>query len=431
MKKFKIISFGCKVNYYETEALSQQLLKYGWEQSLNPDLVIINSCTVTQRADSKVIKAVRKYRRQAPSAKIALIGCSVEKAEDRERFQKENIDFLLPQSRKHTLLECLGLPVSGRGVWDLNVEDFSLNRAFVKIQDGCSNACSFCKVRIVRGKSVSRPEKDILEEIKRLTDKGFKEIVLCGVNIIDYKSRSGSKGRGLLELLERVVKIPGNFRLRLSSLEITSLEAIKELLDFSFTEAKICRHFHFPFQSGDDTVLRAMNKKGRLDDYWKVVSYIRQKSPLAGISCDIIAGFPGESRRQFLNTINLVREIIPVRVHIFPFSPRKGTPAFAFKDKVPPAEVKRRVCLLRKEADCAVESFYQRFIGRQAEVVFDGKINKGYVYGYSREYLRVRVKNPVQKPGRGLYKVKIKKISGNIAQAALTAAKNASAFLDT
>jgi len=257
--RVKFFTLGCKVNQYESQALGEEFIKDGWEVTdRKADLYVINTCTVTHRADAKSKGTILRVRKENPKAKIAVCGCLAQLNYD---FIKElDIDYIIPQDRKYNLVDIiLGRKIRKRSIWDLRITDFFNHRAFVKIQDGCDNFCSFCKIPYLRGMSKSRDKKKIIEEIKRLLPK-HKEIVLCGINIGFY-GRDLYPKESLASLVSDILKIDNLGRIRFSSLEPYLLD--DQLLSF-FTNQKVCPHMHLPFQSGDAKILRLMNKKEQL-----------------------------------------------------------------------------------------------------------------------------------------------------------------------
>ncbi len=385
MKSFKIINSGCKVNYYEAIALKQALESQGFVEKPDPDIFIINTCTVTSKADSKNLYSIRKIKHDFPQAKVAVIGCMVE--DNKDRLKSAGADFLFNQEDKFRVINILTSFDKQYTTWDMQVSNFIHNRALVKIQDGCNNRCSFCKVCLVRGKSISRPYQDILEEVESLVKKGFEEIIICGVNILDYKDLDSNldfKG-----LLDKVSSLEGLGRVRLSSLEPINLD--DDLIDYLSFNKKICPHFHIPFQSADSDILKAMNRKVDSSFYYRIVDRIKKNNPWAGISCDFIIGFPGEKDINFRNTVEFIGYIKPVKVHLFSFSARQGTKAWGMDDKISPKVIRERKEFLEGYSAKRCQEFLSNFIDSDLEVVFDAKSKMDFAFGYSKEYIRVKL----------------------------------------
>lgn len=398
-KTVKFFTLGCKVNQYETEAIRKLCLPMFREAGNKElaDVYIVNTCTVTKNADIKSIKYIRRAKRENPKAKIIVTGCLAEK--DGERIRKEKADFVLPQSRKQDILSLL-IPKAEKlkSTWDLKIDNFPHSRAFVKVQDGCDKACSFCKVRIVRGKSISRPSKDIIEEISILSRKGFKEIVLCGINLGSWQEEK----KGFIFLVRKILEIRELGRLRLSSLEPEHIT--DGLISLIKDTPKLCPHLHIPFQSGSDKILKLMNKKYTSKYYFSLLNRIHRKILSCGISCDIMAGFPREEDKDFQDSLDLLKEAVPVKTHIFPYSPREGTASFSF-NQLPKDIVKLRIKRLKELSEALSLKFRSSQKGKCFNLILDsGDISKSRE-GYTENYIRTQINTPVYT--KGFVKVKI------------------------
>lgn len=417
--KFKIYTLGCKVNQYESQAIREFLISRGWAESENEpaSLYIVNTCTVTHSADVKSKKYIRRAKRENPHAKVIAIGCLVES--DAEALKKEKVDVLIPHSRKEDIFRLFDKEKDYPDIWSFKISDFPRARAFLKIQDGCDNACSFCKVRLVRGKSKSRPAFDIIEEVKVLIDKGFKEIVFCGT---DLGSWTGEGGSFLVSLLEKVIEIPGLGRVRLSSIEPKYVN--DELLNLMAGTDKICSHLHLPFQSGSDKVLKLMNKPAGSNLYYSLLDKIRKVIPDCGVSCDIMAGFPGEGDEDFSQTKKLLQRTEPVRAHVFSYSSRGGVLSNQIKEQLSPELIKKR----STEAISFSRQLSYKFRKQKEEniykIVFDTGAYKGYKEGYTSNYIRVRVNDKNDKfdngNGFGLAKVRISEVGYDLTVGQIT-----------
>ncbi len=384
--KVKFITLGCKVNQYETQSLREIFLANGFKETFTKaDFYFINTCSVTHSADRKSIKYIRKAKKENPQAKILVTGCLAEK--DKELIEKEGVDYIVSQNQKYKIPSILNLKnkLSLKDNLSLRITDFYLNRAFVKIQDGCNNFCSFCKVRLIRGKSKSRPVEEIVREVKFLLERGFKEIVLCGINLGSYKSQ----GKDLISLLKLLIKIKGLGRLRLSSIEPQYVS--KELLNLISSTEKVCPHLHIPFQSGSDKILKLMNKKVKSSFYRELVSEIRKTIPDCGISADFMIGFPYEEEEDFKKTLRLIEETNPVRSHIFPYSERKQTPSFKFP-KISSKVVRERKEIAIQVGEKASLRFRKSQEKKMFKVVLDENSEKSYTRGYTENYIRVLLK---------------------------------------
>jgi threonylcarbamoyladenosine tRNA methylthiotransferase MtaB len=379
--KVKFYTLGCKVNQYETQALSEEFSTLGCQLTeANADLCVINTCTVTSRADTKSREMISKARRQNPSAKIAVCGCMVDKNFALERL---GADYIIAQKNKQSVADIIfDRPLRRRDIWSLRIKSFPNHRAFVKIQDGCDNACSFCKVRVVRGKSRSRPEKEILEEIKKISLL-HREIVLCGINLGLY-GRDLTPPRNLPFLIEKILALDSVERLRLSSLEPALLDnKIFKL----FNNKKLCPHLHFPFQSGDDKILKEMNKQETVSLYEEVVYNLRKNNSLFAISCDIMIAFPSEDGQAFKNTVNFLKKVKPMRTHIFSFSAREHTSFYGAKP-ANSTDIAGRKKYLKELTNMLSLEYKQKFLGKNLHVIAEEK-KDGYTCGYSENYLKV------------------------------------------
>jgi len=386
MKTIKFFTLGCKVNQYDTQKIREQFLSAGFKEENNArpaNICLINTCTVTHRADSDSLNLIRRAKRENPKAKIIVTGCLAEL--DSKKI--EGADFIVKNKSKGKIVNLLqGLSPKGT-VPVTGISDFQGHtRAFVKIQDGCDNFCSYCKIPLVRGRSLSRPKNDIIAEVNRLVERGFKEIVLTGICLGSYSGLSG--------LIEGLEKIEGLLRIRLSSIEAGDVS--DGLINKISESEKLCRHLHIPIQSGDDEILKKMNRKYNRAGYLSLIKKIKRKIPGMAITTDVLVGFPGESEKNFSNTLDLIKKIMPLKVHIFPYSSRPGTVAAGFVDPPIKAEIiKERIRRLQKVAgDCKI-SFEKNFLGRTMPVLFESRVkNKlDFWQGYTDNYLKVRVKS--------------------------------------
>jgi len=386
--KVKFITLGCKVNQYETQALLEQFARAGFEPTDGAaDIYVINTCTVTRAADTKSKETILKAKKENSSAKIVACGCMAQLNAD--ELKNLGVDYIVPQDKKQNLIDYISNDTIGsRSIWDLKISDFENKRAFVKIQDGCDNLCSFCKIPYLRGPSRSRGKNDIIEEIKRLSDK-HREVVLCGINLGLY-GKDLKPPLGLSGLLSDILKIENLGRIRLSSLEPSLID--DDLLSM-LKEPKVCPHLHLSFQSGDDKVLKLMNKKETVDIYYSVVEKARGIFPSIAISCDIMAGFPYEEDDDFNNTVNFLKDIRPMRMHIFRFSPREKTPLSNFKIRNY-GKVKERAGVLKDMKEEFSKEYRKKFLGRMLTMVAEEKDN-GYCAGYTENYIRVYVKEDI------------------------------------
>jgi len=349
----------------------------GFKESTNgkpADICLINTCTVTHKADRDSRHAILKARSLYPQAKIIVTGCLVEKGAG-DLAKLKGIDLIV-----------------GKSFFPEGISKFcGHTRAFLKIQDGCDNFCSYCKVPLVRGRSRSRELSEIIPEAQALVKNGFQEIVLCGICLGSY-GKDLSPPLSLVEVIESLEKIKGLLRIRLSSIEAG--DVTDELIAKMGKSKKLCRHLHIPIQSGDDKTLKKMNRRYSRSDYLKLVRRIKRQVPGIAITTDVLVGFPGESEAGFSHTLDLVRKIMPLRVHIFPYSPREGTVAVDFNHKLSPDIVKRRMKRLKGLASECSLKYRRQFLNKKMDVLIESrsKENPDFWQGHTDNYIRVLVK---------------------------------------
>ncbi|MCF6156531.1 MAG: tRNA (N(6)-L-threonylcarbamoyladenosine(37)-C(2))-methylthiotransferase MtaB [Candidatus Brocadia sp.] len=419
MKTCAFITLGCKVNQYETQAIRESLAAKGFIETAPEqaaDLYVINTCTVTSASDEKSRQYIKKVRRKNPAATVVVTGCYAES--DTETIKKlEGVDFVITKAEEAQLAEIVSrdtvhrVPASPskRGGWgddtyiprsekesiyNLKISHFAGHtRAFLKIEDGCDLYCSYCIIPYVRGGIKSRRPQDILEEAQRLIDNGYKEIILTGIHLGAYGKDTQGNYR-LLDIIQMLCNLSGLERLRLSSIEVN--EITHDLIDLVAHTNQICPHFHIPLQSGDDFILKRMNRKYSSSQYLEVLDSIRSKIDSPSFTTDVIVGFPGEKDAHFENTINLCKKVGFSRMHIFPFSAREGTPAAKMTDHCHPQIIKKRKTLLDAVAKTSAFSYKKHFLNTRAEVLVeterDSKTNK--LCGYSERYIKVLFDGP-------------------------------------
>jgi threonylcarbamoyladenosine tRNA methylthiotransferase MtaB len=391
--KFTIKTLGCKVNQYEGQVLRENLLRFGFQESgvRETDLAVINSCTVTEQADTKTLKVIRKIKKENPGVKIFVTGCYAVLDEDIRKLKSmPEVYKVVPGRDKIKLplvLESLFGGNSNNKCVEERVSGFNFHtRAFMKIQDGCDQDCSYCKVNLVRGPSRCRDERDILDEMTRLAEAGYMEIVLTGICLGAWR---GSRGQKIASLLQEMDKLQGDFRIRLSSIEPNHID--DSLIETIAVSRRICRHLHIPLQSGSNRILKAMNRRYTAEQFNRLVGRIRKLMPFAGLTMDIIAGFPGETEKDFEQTLRFVRKIKPSRLHVFRYSDRKGTRAFRENGKVSLQEAKNRVEQLIVKGNELQAEFCASFIGRVVDVLVEQRSKGAFLEGYTSEYARMKL----------------------------------------
>jgi len=380
---------GCKLNQSEIEALGRAFVKAGhqWVQACEEaDLCVVNTCTVTQAADHKSRKLIRRLRRANPTARLIVTGCYAEMC-PQEIEAIGGVDLIVGNDDKERLVELLG--GVKRQTSDVKALPLSHTRAFVKIQDGCNNRCTYCIVSLARGRERSRPPREILAEIEALVAAGCKEVVLTGVHIGGY---GRDLGTSLGQLVEDVLSKTPVPRLRLSSIEPWDLEpSILHLWE----NPRLCRHLHLPLQSGCDATLRRMGRRYTTSQYARLVAMARRLIPDLAVTTDIIVGFPGETAEEFAASLSFVEEMEFARTHVFKYSARPGTPAAEMPHQVPFAEKKRRSEAMLELARESSQRFHRRFLGREMDVLWESqcKDDRHAWSGLTDNYIRVTTKN--------------------------------------
>ncbi|OGK04738.1 MAG: hypothetical protein A2W80_02120 [Candidatus Riflebacteria bacterium GWC2_50_8] len=380
MTTFLLKSLGCKVSQYDGERLAEKLRVLGLAQvEETPDIFILNGCSVTGRASQKVRQTLRAAKRRWPAVKLVLTGCEARLLTQRNEELVE-IDWLLKDAESASIsdmLAALALDVQAEAGSAAVVPVTARTRAFLKVQDGCSQFCSYCIVAHLRGPEWSRPIADAVAEASRLVEEGHRELVLTGIHLGHYQP-------SLLPLLKELEKLPGLDRIRLSSIE--SVEVSDELLDWAAESPKACAHMHLPLQSGSDTILRAMRRPYDTVGFAAVVARVRARMPFAAVTTDLIVGFPGETDELFGETLKFLEEMQFSRIHIFKFSPRDGTPAATMSGQIDNATKTRRSEQVETVWHKSAQAFYQRFIGRELEILWETS-EAGTMQGFSREYI--------------------------------------------
>lgn len=403
MRKVAFYTLGCKVNQYETEAMIEAFETAGYETveyEEYADIYIINTCTVTNMGERKSRQIIRRALDSNPDAFIAVVGCysqiAPEKAiempgvklvvgtNERARIV-ELVEYAMNKEEKMNMVSDI---MEVREFEEMSIKNYkSRTRAFLKIQEGCDQYCSYCIIPYARGHIRSRKPEGIIDEVKMLAQNGFKEIVLTGIHVASYGRDLG--GTSLIDIIERVHQIDGIERIRMSSVEP------KTLTDDFITRLsklpKICRHFHLSLQSGCDETLRRMNRKYTTEEYYQVVNHIREVFTDAAITTDLIVGFPGETVDEFQCTVDFVKKIGFSSMHVFKFSPRVGTPAAKYKEQIAPQEKDRRSKIITEIARESEAAFKNKFLNKKVNVLFEQKLEEddNTYEGLTDNYIRV------------------------------------------
>lgn len=403
MKKVKFSTLGCKVNQYETEAMAELFVKNGYEitEDYNCDVFVLNTCTVTNLSDRKSRQQISKIRSENSNAVIAVVGCYSQVRPD-EIENIEGVNVILGTKYRKEIVELCELAKSSnktinkvenigknREFEELTINtEHSMTRAYIKIQEGCSQFCSYCIIPYARGPIRSRNIRDIVLEAKRLADNGFKEIVLTGIHVASYGKDLENDDIGLIDVIEDIGQIDKIKRIRLSSLEPRIVD--KQFLDRLNKVEQFCDHFHLSLQSGSDSILQSMNRKYDTDLYEKTINLIREYYPNAAITTDIIVGFPGETDEDFEKTLKFVDKIQFSKIHVFKYSNRKGTVASKMKNQVSGVVKKERSKLLIEKSKYYTDKFLDNILNQPIKVLFESKNDDGYIKGYTTNYIRVK-----------------------------------------
>lgn len=414
--KVGIYTLGCKVNTYESEFISSILKEANYEiVSFDElcDIYIINTCTVTNQSDSKSRKIINQAIRRNPSACIIAMGCFIEANKD---VEIDGIDILIGNKDKSKIIDLIEQYFKnnkkikslhddlGTEFEDMEIKRFEgRTRAFVKIQDGCENFCSYCIIPFVRGKCRSKNQDQVIKEITTLVENGYKEIVLTGIHTGNY---GVDLGTDFASLLERIIKIKNLYRLRISSIEITELD--DRVLNLLENNQIIADHLHIPLQSGSEEILKKMNRKYNKQYYLDKIEYIRKIRPNISITTDVIVGFPGETEELFQESYDFCKEISFSKIHVFPYSIRSNTAAAKFPNQVDGKVKKERAKKLIELSNELEETYMMKFKNKEISVLIE-RFKDGYSYGHTSNYLLIKTKKEYN--SEEIIDIKIKEIS--------------------
>jgi threonylcarbamoyladenosine tRNA methylthiotransferase MtaB len=403
MRRVALHTLGCKLNFAETSTIAGQFRAQGYEVvgiDVKADVCLINTCSVTERADRECRHMVRRALRYSPDAFVIVAGCYAQLRPD-EIADIPGVDLVLGTKEKfhvfehadgfqkaHQARKIVG-PVESLESADMasSIGFSDRTRAFLKVQDGCDYSCAFCTVPLARGASRSVAVPDVIQEAGRVVDAGYREIVLTGVNVGDYGRRGGTS---LLALLSELVDIDGLDRIRISSIEPNLLT--DELLALWGRNSKLCKHFHIPLQGGNDDILRSMRRRYLTDLYTDRIATVRRLFPSAGIGADLIVGFPGETDELFSETYTFLVDLPISYLHVFTYSERPDTPALSIDGRVEPRIRAKRSEMLRILSSRKRHVFYSSFLDSVVNVLFEDRTADGYWSGLTPEYMRVKVR---------------------------------------
>lgn len=418
--KFKVINLGCKVNTYESTYIEETFIKNNYIEACDlsqANIIIVNTCSVTNMADKKSMKLIRKVRRENKNAILVVCGCSSQN--NIEEYKKCNVDILLGNKNKSKIfdyvkkylidkIKIVDYDENRKTCFDnMSLDNFSKHtRAFVKVQDGCDNFCSYCIIPMLRGSIRSRKYQDVIDEVKSLANNGFKEVVLVGIHTGSYFD----DGKDISDLIEGISKIDDIKRIRISSIEVTELN--DKFLNLLSSCNKIVDHMHIPLQAGSDSVLKNMNRKYDLQYFEEKINKIRSIRPNINITTDVIVGFPGETDDNFDNTLEFCKKISFGKIHVFPYSVRNNTKAALLPNHVDESVKKQRAYKLLRLSEILENSYYNKFINKTVNVLFE-ETKDDYICGFSENYIKLHVKNKDIK-NNDIKKILITKIDNGI-----------------
>lgn len=424
-KTVGMFTLGCKVNQYETEAMTELFEDSGYEAVAfdeKADVYVINTCTVTGVSARKSRQAVRKARSANAGAVVAVVGCYPQTAPDEvegmadadimvgTRDRLKILEYIAAYEAGGERVKAVGDIMGDRGFEAMKIDRYKdRTRAFLKIQDGCSQFCAYCIIPYARGPVRSRPPEDVLSEVRKLADNGFREIVLTGIHIASYGR--DIPDMSLLKLVKEVHGAGGIDRLRLGSIEPRTVTP--EFAEAAGNLEKLCPHYHISLQSGCDATLKRMNRKYTTGEYRKALAMLRESVPDVAVSTDVMVGFPGETEEEFEATVKFLKEMEFSKMHVFKYSPRKGTPAASFAEQVGGEAKEERSARLIRLSDAQTLEFNSRFCGSRLPVLFERELRDrpGLFEGLTPNYIRVVC------PGNA-------GLEGNIAEVLLKAAEN-------
>ena len=404
-KTFSILTLGCKVNQYESEAMAELFEKNGYIQVDNDtdvaDVYIVNTCTVTNLSDRKSRQYIRRAKRENPDSTVAVVGCYAQVA-PKEVEKIEGVDVVIGTSQRSKIVDLIEEAKEedkkinivrdikkDRDFQFIKIdENFHKTRSYMKVQDGCNRYCTYCIIPYARGTIRSRRIGDCVREAIRLANAGYKEIILTGIHVGSYGVDLGPVR--LIDLIEAIAEVDGIERIRLSSVEPNIIS--EDFMRRAIACSKLCDHFHLSLQSGSNKVLKDMNRHYNREEFIEKTKIIKKYMPYAGLTTDIIVGFPGESDEDFEDSMSIVREVEFSKVHVFKYSKRKNTPAADRADQVDGnIKIKRSEELIKLQ-DQYLKKFREKNMPRTLKVLFE-EFDQGYYFGYTDNYIRVKVKS--------------------------------------
>lgn len=401
-KKVAFYTLGCKLNFSETSSIGRVFKDAGYDTTAfnsQADVYVINTCSVTDNADKKCRKVVKEALKYSPNAYITIVGCYAQ-LKPQEIANIPGVDMVLGAAEKFNIIEHINdltkqqkAIVHNAPIDETNqfVSAYSIGdrtRTFLKVQDGCDYSCTFCTIPLARGASRSGTIEDIVRQAKEIADSGVKEIVLTGVNIGDFGIRDGKREDRFLDLVAALDDVEGIDRIRISSIEPNLLT--NEIIEFVAQSKRFVPHFHMPLQSGNNKVLGLMRRRYKRELYTERVEKIKTLMPDCCIGVDVIVGFPGETREDFLDTYQFLNEMDISYLHVFTYSERENTIASQMEGVVPSAQRSDRSKMLHILSEKKRRAFYEQQLGKVGQVLFEGDEKEGYMHGFSKNYVKVR-----------------------------------------
>jgi len=403
-KKVAFYTLGCKLNYSETSSIGRLFNNAGFSTvdfTDTPDVFVINTCSVTENADKKCKKVVKEALKISPNAYVTIVGCYAQ-LKPKEIAEIPGVDMVLGAAEKFQIVDYITdltknpkALVYNQPVTEANqfVSAWSIGdrtRTFLKVQDGCDYSCTFCTIPLARGASRSDTIENAVKQAEEIAASGVKEIVLTGVNLGDFGIRDGNREDKFFDLVKALDKVEGIDRIRISSIEPNLLT--DEIIEFVAASKRFVPHFHIPLQSGSDKILGLMRRRYKRELYANRVAKIKQLMPDCCIGVDVIVGFPGETREDFIDTYNFLNDLNVSYLHVFTYSERENTPASEMKGTVPGSTRAERSKMLHILSDKKRRAFYETQLGRTDEVLFEGDIKDGFMHGFTRNYVKVKTK---------------------------------------
>jgi len=404
MKRVAFYTLGCKLNFSETSTISRMFEDRGFKKvdfTDQPDIFIINTCSVTENADKKCKKIVKEAKKISPKSFVTIIGCYAQ-LKPKEISEIKGVDAVLGAAEKFRLFEYLDefIATNEPQVYASEIQEAKRynasysygdrTRTFLKVQDGCNYGCAFCTIPLARGKSRSASIAEIVEQAKEIAASEVKEVVLTGVNIGDFGIQNGKRKEKFIDLIKALDEVEGIERFRISSIEPNLLST--EVITFVSQSKRFVPHFHVPLQSGSDKILQRMNRRYLSDLYQERVHTIKSLMPHCGIGVDVITGFPGETEEDFLETYQFLNELDVSYLHVFTYSERANTQALEMDGVVSLKDRQKRSKMLRALSEKKKRYFYEQHVDQMQTVLFEDDVEDGHMHGFTENYIRIKAK---------------------------------------